>query len=108
MQRLNLSGTLMLGKERCFHFVIINDYCTEFTPIMKDTSKYPYGCDPKEFPNYMSNLVIFFYDRSTPPTRQGLQKELEKAGMPYYDMSKIIRYQKGRSVSDPFWVLCDD
>lgn len=107
MQRLNLSGTMMLGKVKCFHFEIVNDYCTEFTPISKNTAAYPFGCDPNEFSNYKANLVTFFYDRTTPPTQQGLQRELEAIGMKYYDMGALIRYQSGRSVSDPYWLLLD-
>lgn len=103
MQRLNLTGTVMLEDKECFHFTIVNDTCVEFTPI-EGVTRYPYGCDPSKFANYKQNLVVFFYDRSTPPTRQGLQKDLEEVGMKYYDMGKLIEQQQGRSVSDPFWV----
>ena len=104
MQRLNLKGTVMLGDEECFHFTIVNDVCTEFTPASNHVTRYPFGCDPSKFPNYKENTVLFFYDRSTPPTRQGLHQELQEIGMKYYDMGKLIEYQNGRSVSDPFWV----
>lgn len=108
MQRLNLAGTLMLGKKKCFHFVIINDFCAEFTPIARDTSIYPFGCDPKEFKNYKENLVTFFYDRTTPPTQQYLDFYLKELGMKYYEMGTLIRKQNGRAMSDPFWLVPDN
>ena len=107
MQRLNLKGTLMIDNYPCFHFTIVNDVCTEFTIASDGCPRYPFGCDPAKFANYKNNLVLFFYDRSTPPTRQGLQEDLESIGMKYYDMSKLIEHQCGRSASDPFWVKFD-
>lgn len=97
----------MLGKKKCLHFTIVNDRCIEFTPIMQDTTRYPYGCNPKEFENYMQNLVVFFYDRTTPPTRQFIEKELAELGMRYYEMGTLIARQSGRSFSDSYWVIVD-
>lgn len=108
MQRLNLSGTLMLGNIKLFHFTIVNDCCTEFTRLSEKTEKYPCGCDPKEFPRYMENLVYFFYDRTTPPTRQFIDEDLRKMGIPYYEMGTLIRKQHGRSISDSFWLIPDE
>ena len=104
MQRLNLAGTLMCGDIPYIEFEIINDYCTKFIPLHSNHVNYPFGCNPDEFSNYKQNLVVFFYDRTTPPTRQGLKEDLEIMGMKYYDMSQLIKYQNRRSVSDPFWV----
>ncbi len=108
MQRLNIAGTLMFQDTPCCEFVIENDYCTKFDILCEDYDLLPFGCNPDEFANYKENLILFFYDRTTPPTRQFIDRDLKKIGMNYYDMSKLIMFQHGMSVQDPFWIRTDE
>jgi len=63
--------------------------------LCKDGKLFPHGCNPDTFDMYQHNLVIFFYDRTTPSTRIGIE---------YYDMSKLILFYHGASIQDPFWI----
>ena len=92
----------------CCEFVIENDYCTKFDILCEDYDLLPFGCNPDEFANYKENLILFFYDRTTPPTRQFIDRDLKKIGMNYYDMSKLIMFQHGMSVQDPFWIRTEE
>lgn len=106
MQRLTLAGTLMFQDIPCFEFAIEDDICTKFEVLCDNYNYFPYGCDPSAFKNYKQNLVIFFYDRTTPPERQFIEEELKEIGLKYYDMSALILYQHGLA-QDPYWVRLD-
>lgn len=107
MQQLSIKGTLMFQNTPCCEFVIEDDICTEFVVLCENKNLLPYGCNTDSFQNYKKNLVLFFYDRTTPPTRQFIQQSLAAAGMKYYDMSKIIMYQHGLA-QDPYWIRSDE
>lgn len=47
---------------------------------------------------------LFMDDRVVPDTRQGLASELKNAGIKYYDPEALIRYNKGVSIEDSYWV----
>lgn len=97
----------MFQNTPCCEFIIDNDVCTKFEVLCKDLRLLPYDCNVNEFPNYKKNLVIFFYDRTTPPTRQFLKEALEAIGMKYYDMSRLIMFQHGLA-QDPYWIRTVD
>lgn len=104
MQRLNISGTLMRQDTPLCEFTIVNDVCTSFSRLCKDGQLFPYGCNPDTFDMYQRNLVIFFYDRTTPSTRIGIDEVCKNIGIGYYDMSKLIEFYHGASIQDPFWI----
>ncbi len=47
---------------------------------------------------------IFMDDRVVPDTRQGLLPELKKIGIDHYDPESLIRYNKGVSIEDDYWI----
>ena len=53
-------------------------------------------------------LALFLDDRVVPETRIGLQKELKKVGILYFDMDMILHYNCGFSIQDDFWVRFPD
>ena len=66
---------------------------------------------PIEYKCKVSDLratEIFMEDRVIPSTRQHLQPELEKIGLKYYDAEALIRYNKGMSIEDDYWIQVDD
>ena len=62
---------------------------------------------PIEYKCKVSDLMateIFMDDRVVPDTRQGLLPELKRIGINYYDPEALIRYNKGVSIEDDYWV----
>lgn len=51
---------------------------------------------------------LFLSDRVVPSSRQLLQPALERVGIPYYDPDMLIRYNKGVSVEDEYWIKLDE
>lgn len=49
-------------------------------------------------------VLEFLEDRVTPDTRIGIQDDLKRAGIPYYDGKLMIEYNNGNSVMDTFWI----
>lgn len=43
-------------------------------------------------------------DRVTPETRIGLSKDLERVGIPYYDVQLILEYTHGFNILDDYWI----
>ena len=62
---------------------------------------------PFEYKGKVSDLratELFMDDRVVPDTRQGLLPELERIGIKYYDPEALIRYNKGVSIEDHYWI----
>jgi len=62
---------------------------------------------PIEYKCKVSDLratELFMDDRVIPASRQRLMPELEKIGINYYDPEQLIRYNKGVSVEDHYWI----
>ena len=62
---------------------------------------------PIEYKCRVSDLTateLFMDDRVVPDTRQGLLPELQKVGIKYYDLEALIRYNKGVSIEDEYWI----
>ena len=51
-------------------------------------------------------LMYFLDDRVVPETRIGLQEYLDRAGLVTFNFERIIRYTKGRDITDKYWVRC--
>ena len=51
---------------------------------------------------------LFLEDRVVPQTRQHLEEALQRVGIPYYDPELLLRYNKGVSVEDSYWVRLED
>ena len=95
----NLTGTIMLCDEELVKFKIVEG---GVTVVQKLSDNLPY-----EFKSKLSDeqaVLYFLDDRVVPETRIGLQKELEQAGIPYFDADKILMYNNGNTVTDKYWV----
>ncbi|MCQ2522659.1 MAG: hypothetical protein MJ105_09830 [Lachnospiraceae bacterium] len=44
----------------------------------------------------------------TPETRYGLNELIENSVVKYYNPERLIRFNKGRTQVDDYWVKCDD
>lgn len=95
----NLTGTIMLHDEELVRFKIVNG---DVTSVQKLSANLPY-----EFKFKLSDeqaVLYFLDDRVVPETRIGLQKDLERAGIPYFDPDRILMYNNGNTVTDEYWV----
>lgn len=70
--------------------------------LLRDRKELPYEyklCDS----DFLAT-DLFLEDRVVPPTRQGLEKELKKAGIPYYSPVNMLKHNAGVSVGDDYWI----
>lgn len=51
---------------------------------------------------------LFLEDRVVPETRQGLEKELISVNIPYYDPVALLKYNKGVSIEDNYWINLEE
>ena len=96
----DLSGEVLFFNESVFTFNIVRgeliDYCITGREFL-----------PYEFRLYKSErdaIMFFLDDRVLPETRIGIQEDLKYAGIPYFDMTMIIKYSNGFSFEDNYWV----
>lgn len=47
---------------------------------------------------------FFLEDRVVPSTRIGIDEDLKKVGLPYYDPTLLLKFNHGYSVSDRYWI----
>lgn len=47
---------------------------------------------------------FFLEDRVVPSTRIGIDEDLKKVGIPYYDPTLLLKFNHGYSVSDHYWI----
>lgn len=100
----NLGGVLFFRDTPIAKFQFKKDRLQYAELFTKDPAILPF-----EFMDGKINehkLRCFWDARITTETRIGLEEELKKAGMDYYDPETIIRYQKGISIDDKYWLDC--
>lgn len=102
----DLAGTIMWKDEPLVEFKIKRGTVVDCEVIGRDSCHLPF--EFRESIAESKAVLLFLEDRVTPSTRIGLQDDLRLAGMDYYDPTTIIRYNKGWSVSDGYWVRTDD
>lgn len=102
----NLGGTIMYKNEPIVSFKFERDMLKELTVINKDVRPIPFEFNQGWYNEY--GLRSFFYYRITPPTRSGIDEALAKSPIKYYSPERMIRYNSGRCIHDPFWLKCDD
>lgn len=98
----NLTGCAMREDTPLVSFMI-EEGIVQRVDVQRDVSL------PIEFRGKLSTeeaLELFLLDRVTPPTRYGINEELAELGM-YYDPTTLIKYNKGNSVSDNYWIRCE-
>lgn len=100
----NLGGVLNIDKLPLIQFKFSNDrlvVCNVLTKV---------GL-PYEFLTGDCNahlLRCFFNARIVPKSRFKLDESLVNSGIKYYIPERIIRFQKGRSTIDRYWITPDD
>lgn len=99
----DLKGTLYKLNKPLIDFEIERGQIT--TLDFLDTENLPYEFIQK---NKYSALLTFLDDRVCPDNRIGLQKDLERAGIPYFNLDEILKYSNGYSVQDYYWIRFDD
>ena len=107
IQLCNLGGTIYYRDLPIVTFKYKHDRLQYVSEINKECKVLPFeflGID-----KVTDNLLRCFFDaRIVPETRIGLNEELLKTPVKYYNPERIIRYQKGTCIHDDFWVKCDD
>lgn len=103
----NLEGTFMYCNEPIFTFKFERGDLIEFELIYtKDQDLLPYDFILNGI-NFHS-VVDAIEDLVTPSYRHRIEEDLREAGIPYYSIDKILRYNNGISPSYPFWVKFKD
>lgn len=100
----NLQGTIMLEDTPLVLFKFVKDRL-----VYKNQLSFNSAILPFEFKKCVNEEMIrnFFYFRITPETRIGLEEDMKKHGIEYYDPETLIRYQKGRTFADAYWLDTD-
>ena len=96
----NLSGTVMENDEECIEFEFHRGELKKIN-VIKKPDLYEFDTMPAE-----KALLYFLDDRVVPESRIGLQEYLDKAGLGTFNFERIIRYTKGRDVTDDYWIRC--
>ncbi len=99
----NIAGTVMRKNIPLINFEIRRGEVVQCDLLSDDL--------PLEFNCPLSKeqaLEFFLDDRVIPETRIGLQEELNRVGIPYFDMDMIIRYNCGCSIQDDYWIRFPD
>lgn len=102
----DLQGTIMKKDIPIVSFRFDGGILQDFKILVSDRSMLPYTyllCDGDD---YLAT-ELFMDDRVVPETRQGLTRELHTVGIPYYDPVLLIKYNKGISIEDDYWIKSD-
>ena len=101
----NYGGTVYYKNIPLFNFKYSDDMLWDLDII---TPEYNYKCFFfKEKGVTTETLDLFLRNRLTPETRHNLRKRYLEAGMPYYNPEWLLRYSKGRTCDDEFWINPD-
>lgn len=103
----NLGGTIMCGDRPILRFKFVRDQLSDIEIYDVNTRPVPFEFS---FDKKIGEQEIrdFFDARITPDTRIRINELLAKTPVKYYDPERIIRYNSGKCIHDPFWVDCDD
>ena len=96
----NLCGTVMEGDTECIDFEFSRGELKKIN-VKKKPALFEFDNMPVE-----KALLYFLDDRVVPETRIGLQEYLDRAGLGTFNFERIIRYTKGRDITDKYWIRC--
>ena len=89
---------------------IINFKCEKGSVVSIEILKNEKSLLPVEFwmKSPKTALLEFLTDQVTPETRIGIDEELTKTPVQYYDVERLLRYSHGYSVDATFWIRQDN
>ena len=96
----NLSGTVMENDTECIEFEFKRGELTKIN-VIKKPNLFEFDTMPPK-----KALLYFLDDRVVPESRIGLQEYLDNAGLGFFNFERIIRYTKGRDITDNYWIKC--
>lgn len=95
----NANCTLMRKNTPVLKFNLVGGYLEEFEVI--DESLLPFDFKLNKFKE--DALMVFLQYRVVPETRIGINEEVKKIGLKYYDPDKLFHFMHGRSIEDDYW-----
>lgn len=95
----NLEGTLMEKDVSLVSFCIERGEVKYCNILSKDLPLEFLGGLPKE-----TALLIFLDDRVVPETRIGLEEDLKRVGIPYFNPDLLLKFNNGFSIEDHYWI----
>ena len=96
----DLSGEVLFFNESVFTFNIVRGELIDYCITGREFLPYEFRLCKSE----RDAIMFFLDDRVLPETRIGIQEDLKYAGIPYFDMTMIIKYSNGFSFEDNYWV----
>lgn len=100
--RLTIYGTLMHKNVPLCEFEMLDGFIVDYREICQDAREFPIEMHLAKTPQW--GLSVFLNDRVVPSSRQGLEKDLARIGMKYYDVSELTKRQNASSCEDDYWV----
>ena len=104
MSDITLAGIFMYRDIELIKFDIEDGCTNKFELLTSDTSKFPPELKKNPSSHVLVDLLKF---RVVPSTRQRINEDLRAVGIPYYDISAILKHQNASTCDDPFWVKFD-
>ena len=99
----SFSGTIMIDNTELVHFEMHKGNVKECTILAEKLVPYEYRiCDDVKRATW-----FFLEDRVVPSTRIGIDEDLKKVGLPYYDPTMLLKFNHGYCVSDHYWIRFD-
>ena len=102
----NLGGTLYKGSVPICEFKFERGQLRYVEVLTSDKALIPVDCLHKGFTG--DSLINFFFFRTTPATRRGIDAYLAMTPVQFYYPERIIRYSEGKCIDDDYWLKCDD
>lgn len=89
---------------------IINFKCEKGSVVSIEMLRDEKGLLPIEFwiKPPKTALLEFLIDQVTPETRIGIDEELSKTPVQYYDVERLLRYSHGYNIDTTFWIKQDN
>ena len=103
----NLGGVIYSGKTPICRFKYFKGEVDELVTLDMSAKPLPFEFIGRQrITSY--DLYNFFDARITPETRIGLEDEMSKAGLSYYDPEALIRVSGGKCIHDCYTIDCDN
>lgn len=101
----NIRGYIMEGSIPLVKFIYDRGTLLN-VEILVDKSLLP--CEYRLSDSIRVATQVFLEERVVPETRQGLLEELLSVGIPYYDPVALLKYNKGVSIEDNYWIKLEE
>ncbi len=102
----NLSGIVCNGDIELVKFEFVNGLLNYVEKYNVEDKLFPFelrGCNETSIRHL---LILFLTGRATSSNRQDIHRELIDTPIQYWNPERMIRYNKGISVNDSYWVKC--